>query len=109
MAYFNLSVCFAKCGYLDKALEVLLNTKVGLLSEECDFHILAKYNKAIFSLLKVPFKIEEALSTMTEVISHISSKELSHWLNASSLQSNCQSLLVMINKLSIWEMQIMQT
>lgn len=58
MAYFNLSVCFAKSGYLNKALETIKNPDIGLLSKNQDFELPAIYNLAIYQLLSKPPNVE---------------------------------------------------
>ncbi len=46
MCYFNISVCFAKCGYINKAKTALKTV------DHDDFQLIKCYNKSIFELLQ---------------------------------------------------------
>ena len=92
MCYFNIAVCFAKCGYITKAQ----------LAIKCvdhkHFELIANYNKAIFELLSKGGSLQLALVLLENTVSLLERAKSKIWLIVKDFKQSLTFCLLLLRE-----------
>ena len=88
MCFFNISVCYAKSGYIEKAKSALKNIKAN------EFQIFVNFNKAIFELLKRDQNLDNSLLFFQTTVKLLEITKECEWFILSDFKLNLSYCLL---------------
>lgn len=92
MNYFNISVCYAKCCYIQKARLAMMAVT------HPDFQAVVEFNKALFELLDKKQDIFKALGHITTAIERLESDPPRDWLVMDDLKRRISFCLLFLRE-----------